>query len=174
MRHREFTCSLFFLVTALNSLISAALISSNMLVAYSILPAKETEPLIESWNCATPVFFAKIFSRCCTVVKSKFWKLFFPPLLKLIHSQQKHCSCLRHSLPCRLFYEEKKKQEAALSIIPHSPLPAPTSSVELNLRGIVKSLFQPFETWIQFSLPLYVLPGLLGLLQHQLKKERKK
>lgn len=68
---------------------------------------------------------------------------------------------------------KKKKQEATLCIIPHSPLPAPTSSVELSLRGIVKSLFHPFQTWIQFSLPLHVLPGLLGLLQDQFKKRKK-
>lgn len=42
----EFTCTLFFMVTVLNSLTRAVLISSNMLVAFSVLPAKETEPLI--------------------------------------------------------------------------------------------------------------------------------
>lgn len=87
-------------------------------------------------------------------MKSKFWKLFFPPLLKLIHSQQKHCSCLRHSLPYKLFYEEKKKQEATLSTIPHSPLPAPTSSV---LGWVREVLLNPYFILLRLRSNLFFL-----------------
>lgn len=68
---------------------------------------------------------------------------------------------------------EKRRREGTLCIIPRSPLPASTSSAELSLRGIVKSLCHPSETCIQFCLPLHVLPSPLGLLQHQLKKKKK-
>lgn len=67
-----------------------------------------------------------------------------------------------------------RRREGTLCIIPHSPLPASTSSVESSPRGIVKSLCHPSETCIQFCLPLHVLPGPLGLLQHQLKKKKKR
>jgi len=73
MRHRELHMhSVFTLLTVLNSSTRAIHISSNKLVAFSILPAKEGELLIESWNCTAPGIFAKIFSRCYTVVKNKF------------------------------------------------------------------------------------------------------
>lgn len=56
MRHRKVH---MLLVTVLNSLTRAVLILSDMLVAFSIPPAKETEPLIESWN--TWLFRQNIF-----------------------------------------------------------------------------------------------------------------
>lgn len=59
MRHREVQMHFLFLVTVLNSLTRAVFISSNMLVAFFILPVKETEPLIESWN--TWLFRQNIF-----------------------------------------------------------------------------------------------------------------
>lgn len=68
----------------------------------------------------------------------------------------------------------RKKGGREHCIIPHSPLPAPTSSVELSLRRIVKSLCHPSEYCIQFCLPLHVLPGPMELFQHQLKKRKKK
>lgn len=58
MRHRTVHMhSVFYLITMLYSLTKAVHVSSNMLVAFSILPAKETESLIESWNCVTSGFF---------------------------------------------------------------------------------------------------------------------